>query len=552
MATIIDSLIVTLGLDSKGFRKGAADAKQATEDLKKSTVAGATTAEQTTKKTGDLGAKLAKTRKVEAEAERKRRQQASQQARRDAADQKKHTDATIDGLKSIGRMAATAVIGFETLKGAIIEYGNTVGNLANIGRFASTVGVDPKTIGKLGNAYSQVGGKPEDATRDLQTIAHAQFSQRIGAPDAFAAWARRQGIGLFDAKTGKDRDPMAILKDVGDTLRRSGASLKDQAQYMEEMGLSAAAVQLYVVQEAKAREDILRAAERTNAVDAQKVKNAEATSRAWANLKNTARGVWQKDVVGETMPAVTKTLNDLSGGHLLRGFGDYTQGMIDFQLHAVEKLWSHATQSMRRTPSHGDARQTMMFRSAEKKYGLPTGLLENIARVESSFNPNAKSKRGAVGLMQLMPQYFPNAGQDQGKDVDDAGREMSRLLKVYKGNMMLALMAYNDGQGNLDKRLKGGTAAPDETLQYVPRILSGMPNAGAYAGFASSASAAPGPGGRAGAGALTASTGGGGTNVEIDNINIVTQATDANGIAATIPEAIRRKGVIAQANSGMN
>ena len=555
MATIIDALVVTLGLDSKGFRKGAAEAKAATDDLKKSTVSNASQTERVVKGGATVAAKLAKTRKTEAELEKKRRAQQQQQARRDATDDKKRSDATIDGLKSIGRFAATAVLGFETLKGAVMEYGATVANLATIGRFASTVGVDPKAIGKLGNAYTQVGGKAEDAAADLQTIAHAQFSQRMGAPDAFAGWARRQGIALFD-KNGKDRDPMAILRDIGDTLKRSGASLKDQAQYMAQMGLSAAAVQLYVVQEAKARQQILDIAEKTNAVDAQKVKNAQALSTAYNNFKNAAKKTLINDIVAPSMGGLTNALNDATSGHILKAIGadiigGYTQGMINLQVRAVEGLWSKATSSMRRTKTHGDVRQTMAFRSAEKKYSLPTGLLENIARVESQFNPNATSQRGAKGLMQLMPQYFPNAGQDQIQDIDTAGAEMSRLLKVYKGNMMLALMAYNEGQGKLDSNLKGGTAAPDETLQYVPKILSGMPNAGAYAGFASSATAGGAPGTRGVAGG-TAAPGGGTTNVEIDNINIVTQAADANGIAATIPEALKRKGVVAQANSGMN
>jgi len=118
------------------------------------------------------------------------------------------------------------------------------------------------------------------------------------------------------------------------------------------------------------------------------------------------------------------------------------------------------------------------FGQLEAKYGLPTGLLRSVAATESGGDPEAKSKVGAEGLFQFMPATAKDMGL-QGREVNDpqksseaAAKYLSQLLSQTGGNLESALAAYNWGIGNVKK--KGLENAPEETRNYVPKVLAGM------------------------------------------------------------------------------
>ena len=185
--------------------------------------------------------------------------------------------------------------------------------------------------------------------------------------------------------------------------------------------------------------------------------------------------------------------------------------------------------------------------AAEKAYGIPEGVLKNIAQTESHFRPDiingqTRSKAGAVGLMQLLPKYFPDAGKDSGKDIDTAAAYLKRLY-VQFGDWTKAVAAYNDGPGNVNKVLAGTKQLPDETAKYIKSVLGPNANALATAQFANTQT--PNGGGAAAPGNTNS------TSVQIDSITVQTQATDADGVAAELPGAIKRKGVVAQADTGL-
>ena len=118
----------------------------------------------------------------------------------------------------------------------------------------------------------------------------------------------------------------------------------------------------------------------------------------------------------------------------------------------------------------------------EVKYGIPTGLLARVAYQESRFREDiisgmVKSPAGAVGIMQLMPQYWPGAGVSPEKDIDDAGRFLSGLFTRFE-DWQVALAAYNWGPGNVHKCLMSGqgiAAFPEETQKYVVEINADVP-----------------------------------------------------------------------------
>ena len=101
-------------------------------------------------------------------------------------------------------------------------------------------------------------------------------------------------------------------------------------------------------------------------------------------------------------------------------------------------------------------------------------LLRAVIVVESGFNSHALSKRGAVGLMQLMPATASRFGvsnpYDARENVHAGARYLKFLIDRFGHDVRLALAAYNAGEDAVDRN--GGQIPPfSETLAYVPRVL---------------------------------------------------------------------------------
>ena len=111
---------------------------------------------------------------------------------------------------------------------------------------------------------------------------------------------------------------------------------------------------------------------------------------------------------------------------------------------------------------------------------LRVGLVRAVVQVESAFNPNARSPKGALGLMQLMPSTIRQFGVKNPLNPDENVRAgaayLRELLDRYENNEELALAAYNAGPGAVDKH--GQTVPPyRETQNYLAQIgqLSSRP-----------------------------------------------------------------------------
>ncbi len=105
---------------------------------------------------------------------------------------------------------------------------------------------------------------------------------------------------------------------------------------------------------------------------------------------------------------------------------------------------------------------------------VQSNLLRAVIVVESGFNPRAVSKRGAIGLMQLMPATATRFGisdsYDPRQNVTAGARYLKFLLDRFGQNVSLALAAYNAGEEAVDRN--GGQIPPfSETMAYVPRVL---------------------------------------------------------------------------------
>lgn len=122
------------------------------------------------------------------------------------------------------------------------------------------------------------------------------------------------------------------------------------------------------------------------------------------------------------------------------------------------------------------AEYEQLIRDCANKYGVSPSLVKAVIHAESGYNPNAVSSKGASGLMQLMPATAKSlkvADRFNPKDNVEGGVKYLRfLLDTFRGDVSLALAAYNAGLSNVAKY--GGIPPFNETRTYVNRVLSYM------------------------------------------------------------------------------
>jgi len=187
------------------------------------------------------------------------------------------------------------------------------------------------------------------------------------------------------------------------------------------------------------------------------------------------------------------------------------------------------------------------FADLESKYKLPAGMLDKLWSIESSRGSNmGPSSTGATGHFQFMPKtaaaYKMTEADtyDLNKSSEAAAHMMSDLLKQFKGDEAKAIAAYNWGSGNVEN--KGMGAIPPETQAYLkkygtqpanqPVLTSNQNYMGANISTPSN----------------QATTNNSNSEVNIQNVNVQTQATDAKGIAQDMKVAIQNNSLI---NYGM-
>ncbi len=120
-----------------------------------------------------------------------------------------------------------------------------------------------------------------------------------------------------------------------------------------------------------------------------------------------------------------------------------------------------------------------LVREAAARNGLPPALVESVARVESNFQPEAISPKGARGVMQLMPstaRVLSADPRDTAQNIEAGTRLLRELLIKYDGDVVKALSAYNAGSGAVDRYR--GMPPYSETHDYVDKVIRAYLRAG--------------------------------------------------------------------------
>lgn len=540
-ATIIDSLLVTLGLDPKAYVKG----------------------------------------RQEVEREDKRAKDAV----------KKNSNELADALTGLAKSAGALFLGFESAKGAFEWLVGLNVNAANLGRFSKNLGQSTHEVNAWDNAVELAGGTAKDAEADLMGLSSSITALRAtGEVSPLVLLLQRMNVSLFDAQ-GKTRKLTDIYKDLGDKLR--GYNRADAFNLARQAGVSESTFNL-IRAEADERERMLRIGEQNAALNDANAAQAAELQAEWREIGQEVKTVgvniltfvtpyvkqafdWARQLMGAfkesgALSAVGsvfqgiwdvlklivngwKQLIGLTKGTWIekyfQGVGNFYKEGLNFgkamldQIHTLaggdQKEPGHDITNTKPPagPPRGYGAYANTIATTEQQYGLPPGLLSKLIKTESDYNPNAvNAKSGATGIAQLLPKYFPNAGKDPNADINSAGEYLRKLYAQF-GDWTKAVAAYNDGPGNINKVLAGTKSLPDETAKYVNKIVGpGAAAQFAYAGATPTQS--PGTGRQSN------------SNVQIDQVTIHTQATDATGVAAEIAPALKRKGVVAQSDAGMS
>src|ERR1700691_3337204 len=130
----------------------------------------------------------------------------------------------------------------------------------------------------------------------------------------------------------------------------------------------------------------------------------------------------------------------------------------------------------RQTANHSFTQEDIdaAINEAAARHHVDPSLVRSVVKVESNFNPNALSRKGAMGLMQLMPSTARSLNVsnpfDPQQNVDAGVRHLRKLLDSYGGDVRLSLAAYNAGAGAVAR--SAGVPNFRETQDYARRITT--------------------------------------------------------------------------------
>lgn len=559
MATVIDSLVVTLGLDPSKFQEGGEKVK---EGLK------------TTREDADRTAK-------DLEVAGKR-----------AANFFTSISKSILALAGVA-LSANGVKNFVT---------ETTKSLVDLGVQSSALGLSEKALDGWTKSAEALGSSASSMTSNLQRFQSSlsQFNSGFGTDDTLNT------LFNFGAQTGAkfntNMDPGQVMKYLADNWNKLNKN--QQRFYGQQLNLDNATIQglqsgrLLEVQKqmessSKQTEELNDKARRLNEQFVRVRQSWESTSITlyanllpavnkiigalddmsiwvarhgpeidasfsqlgktfdilWADVKDASRAIGELLDIDADNWSMSEDIANLNT-HLSEGrqtvegiidafkslfnlnfseFGDKVKGLFKLgsgsdNLPAVSENASSAADWIQEKTgfdprSVGNKVRSLFFGETarlEKENGLPPGLLDAQVEKESSWNPAAISKAGAKGLMQIMPGTAEDLGI-AGREYDPlasltaGARHMGRLLKKYNGDLTKALSAYNWGEGNVDR--KGLQNAPAETRNYAGPIIARMQSSQRYAGHSQSSQQS------------------GGTHITFQNTTIKTDANNLQSLA---------------------
>lgn len=536
--TVIDSLVVKLGLDSSGFQKGSKKARQELNSTK-----------ENAKKTA---------KNLEEEGKR--------------------------GAEFFNQLRKSAVLFFSALTvgrgfGEFAKY--VVNTGAQLDRMSKNLGVSVETLSRWQGAVRQSGGTAEGALSTIQGLSNALTELKITGNTGILPYLQALGVAVADA-SGKAKPLDELLLDIGDKLQK--VDRQDAYNIGRTLGLDEGTVNLLLKGRGEV-EKLLASQKAYSAADAEAARKAqenwektkieiERTTQALVikllpafqqltesmikfadvavpilakgldgfNAINNATNGWvlTLGLAAVSLRAISSLLG-ISGGGIIGGITGLASKLPSIaKLGGAAGLMAYSSDLGKGEPDYianaiksgklGGGSMNDMIAKAEKANGLPAGTLSSIVTQETGNNQDyikdpskhhyakdasGKRKSSAFGPYGILESTAKNPGYGVAPLLDKSLAEQTRFAAEY-----LAARRKAAG-GDLSKALAGY----GEGSKYANEVMA---RTGSMSGV------------------QMAGLGGGNSSISIGEIKVYTNATDANGIARDIKGSIIR-----QADGGM-
>ncbi len=189
---------------------------------------------------------------------------------------------------------------------------------------------------------------------------------------------------------------------------------------------------------------------------------------------NIAQQMNQQLATTESSP-LTPFLMQPNQQHNMLGMGQlnpYEQMMVAYDSNPIKETSVGPTTANVRKQAPTNEYNNLIEQAANK-HGVDANLIHAIIKMESNYNPHAKSPAGAIGLMQLMPSTAKSLGvkdpYNVAQNIDGGTKYISNMLQAQNGDIQMALASYNAGPGNVKKY--GGIPPFKETQNYVRNVM---------------------------------------------------------------------------------
>lgn len=546
MATVLDALVVTLTMNAKGFKQGAAEVDDALTH------------------TREGSAKTAR----EMEARGKQAAMFFSKVRNEA----------------LALLAVfTAGMGLKSFVSSTIE------STASLARMSDNLNMSAKELAEWQLAAKNAGGSVEGITAQLRESADqvAKFKRGMAAETLPAFF--QFGGKTEDLKDGNTylQARARIVAEIYKTDRARAALAANM------MGLDAQQFNLYK----EGPEGIARRRQEQSgpaAEQAAAAQRAEQLRQKYDTAMNKLSSVgvnvltalmpafefgvdkliefgnWiiqNRAVINETVKSWVKGAEQFFGG--LSRFGDKVNEFMETPVGrvlkkaldiGVEATVPKAARDAERAASPGamrydDPKLNDYATKVEQANGLPPGLLNAIKNRGERSNSDQVSPAGAKGVMQFMPATWGQYGKgditNPYDSIDAAGRYFGDLMKRYGGNVDAAITEYNGGIKQARSVQAGGSPTATETINYLARVKQGL--GGNNAMSAVNLAQAAQPAAQLAASAPSTSTTNNSTETVFNGpVHVHTAATDGAGVARALTGMGRNQNLVQQANTGMN
>lgn len=496
MPTIIDELIAVFRIDTK---QSAKDAQTAQAQVNKVTAA----TQKTTKVSAADSERIEKSQEVSRE---KRRKERDRKEKEEARDRKKRTDEAKSGLESLGRTAAGALIGFEGLKGLINFVGAISTQTAALGRNAANIGTSVGNLNAVGNSVELIGGNADAAKASFQGLASqiTAFKTR-GEVGPLLALASNAGVYPRDA-SGAFKDPTQLLPQIIDGLKKQGFSRPDIYNLGAGAGIDDGLLNLYL------DPDRARLLERGRANVFADEERARRHQKAAENLTNIKQG-------------------------FKKGTADFVDEALTDPLRAYkDAVLAPIVGPARLIGAAGGAAADWLRNSAPASIGVASNNPGNIRGKDGNFIRYGSMQEGLNAMRADIDYKIDRRGLDTPEGI------INRYAPAGDKNNV---KAYLD---EIKSRTGIGASDHISAEQRASVVDAMVHHEQGTRGYAQVQRALATPGADTSVGGDTNHT----TTVQIDKVDVVTQATNADGVARDFFGAMQRKGVLAsQTNQGM-